>query len=93
MKNILFEKRTRKKFKTWKQLRPLFTKPYYELDEIPLKEKCYTFFYWMEKTGYTTQGEIDWSKRMMKLDFNMWDTMEKLFKSDYKDYLLQAGGV
>lgn len=80
--NILFNDKVRSKRKSF-----FGCKPYYENDKISQKEKVYTFLYNMERTGLTTQGELDWSERMMKTDINLWLDLEESFRADYREYL------
>lgn len=83
--NILFIDRVRKKIKSfWHH----FTfSVYYESEKISLKEKVYTFLYNMQRTGFTTKGELDWSIRMMEIDHDAWKAMEKSFNKDYRQFL------
>ncbi len=84
--NLLFDKKVRNKKKSW--YNSFIFRPYYESEKITLKEKIYTFYYNLEKTGYTTKGESDWSLRMVSLDYKIWDTIEKEFKKDFIDFEL-----
>jgi len=81
--NILFNPRVRSKSKHWIQFRP-----YYQNEKISLKERLYTLWYVLERTGYTTQGECKWEMRMREL---MNDKVNELFldfQKDYKELLL-----
>lgn len=83
--NILFNERTRRKNKSfWDHFSLTW---YYEKENIPFKEKVYTFHYNLQRTGLTTKGELDWSIRMMELDFDGWKRMETEFKNDYREFL------
>lgn len=57
MSNILYDKKVRSKFTNLFNF--LTFNDYYQLDNIPLKQKLYMFWYNMEKKGYTTEGESD----------------------------------
>lgn len=86
MENILFLKRVRSKKKYfWKS--ELFN-PYFEMEKISFKEKVYTFLYNLEKTGLTTQRELDWSERMMRIDYSLWQNLTEKFDNDYKEFAL-----
>lgn len=83
--NILLIDRVRKKNKSfWDLFNPSW---YYESEKISLKEKVYTFYYNLERTGLTTKGEMDWSMRMMQIDYEEWKKIEIQFKEDYKNFI------
>jgi hypothetical protein len=83
--NILFIDRVRRKRKSFWYF--LSFRWYYEDEKISLKEKIYTLHYNMNRTGYTTQGETDWSIRMMDVDYKTYKEIENQFKKDYIEYL------
>jgi hypothetical protein len=83
--NILFNPRVRKKRKHF--LNSLFFAPYYKSEKYSLKEKLYTFHYNMHKTGLTTNGELQWAERLMKLDFDAYEKISDQFKYDYIQFI------
>lgn len=89
MENILFIDRVRNKKKSfWNS----FTfSPYYESEKISFKEKVYTMLYNLERTGLTTQGEMNWAERMMKLDYKKYHEISEQFKNDYREFEMQGG--
>ena len=85
MANILLIDRVRRKNKSfWDYFTVSW---YYESEKISLKEKVYTFYYNMRRTGVTTKGEVDWSMRMRELDFDGWKKMELEFNKDYQEFI------
>ena len=85
MANILLIDRVRRKNKSfWDYFTVSW---YYESENISLKEKVYTFYYNMRRTGVTTKGEVDWSMRMRELDFDGWKKMELEFNKDYQEFI------
>ena len=85
MANILLIDRVRRKNKSfWDYFTVSW---YYESENISLKEKVYTFYYNMRRTGVTTKGEVDWSMRMRELDFDGWKKLELEFNKDYQEFI------
>ncbi len=78
--NILYNNRIRRKNKWYK-------KTYYKDDSYTLKEKLYIFWYNMNETGYTTEGESKWAVRMVDIDLIVFNEYEYQFKKDYSEYL------
>ena len=84
--NILFDDTVRQKQSFWSTF---FGKIYYESEKLTFKEKMYKFHYNMERTGYTTKGELDWAERMMKMDYSKYDEIHQEFKKDYVEFEMQ----
>jgi hypothetical protein len=81
--NILFIDRVRRKRKSfWGFLGC----PYYESEKISFKEKVYTFRYCMERFGETTKGEMDWSLRMMEINFAKYKELTEQFGIDFREF-------
>ena len=80
--NLLYKKEYRTKkvsFLNW-----LKWKAYYELEEMPIKQKFYIFKINMELTGFTTQGE---STFFLGIDTNLYESLNNEFKKDYLEYI------
>lgn len=84
--NILYNPRVRTKTKRgfWKRL--FDSKPYYELEEITLKEKIYTYHFILQTTGFTTKGEASFMARMDVINSEVVKEIEDEFKKDFMEY-------
>lgn len=86
MENILFNTEVRKKRKNWWRFFMFFSS-YYEREDLSLKEKLYTFWYNLERTGLTTKGESEFGARMSAINPSGYKNLENQFKKDYWEYI------
>lgn len=83
--NILFNAAVRSKKKKGMHWWSLFF--YYELDSISFKEKLYTYYFNLYKTGYTTVGETRWFEMQLNVCPSLVAEIDREFNKDYEDFL------
>lgn len=86
MENILYRENIRNKRRKWYYFFMFFS-TYYQRENIPLKEKLYTYWYNCNRTGFETQGEGNYFLEIYRADKSYYDNLKSKFDKDYVEFL------